>query len=120
MSEIPTDFIVCFAKCWPCSFGEHADQAHTWMGDDDIEFELAKPLGERGCATFPTSADEWAALATERPCGCDCNRKHLVCPDPAVHATLYAAREQTARLNAQQRAAETAPGTCSWCGAATR
>lgn len=42
------------------------------------------------------------------------------CPEPAVHATLYAAREQTARLTAEQRAAETTPGTCSWCGAATR
>ena len=38
------------------------------------------------------------------------------CSDPAGHETLYEKREQTARLNAEQRAAETTPGTCSWCG----
>ena len=38
MSE-PSGVIVCYAKCWPCSFGSHYDppQWHTWADDEDIE-----------------------------------------------------------------------------------
>lgn len=39
------------------------------------------------------------------------------CPDPDTHRTLYAARETTWRPG--QRAAETKPGTCPWCGLRT-
>lgn len=56
--------IVCYAKCWPCQFGQHSDEPHTWMDDDD-----ATHAG----LTMPTTPEGRATLATERPCGCRCN-----------------------------------------------
>lgn len=55
--------IVCYAKCWPCQFGQCTDEPHTWMDDDDIEHaEL----------TRPTTPEGWATLAADKPCGCHC------------------------------------------------
>lgn len=58
--------IVCYAMCWPCQFGQHITEAHTWMDDEDIEF--SKDID------MPTNAEERAALAAARPCGCHCNK----------------------------------------------
>ena len=77
MAEIPPDviaaiksgdFLACYAKCWPCQFGQCTDEPHTWMDDEDIE--ATKDL-ER-----PTTAEGWAALAATRPCGCHCMKRH--------------------------------------------
>lgn len=55
--------IVCYAKCWPCTAGQHFDppQTHTWMDDDDHEHALG-----RGDITAETD------LKTDRRCGCWC------------------------------------------------
>lgn len=63
--------IVCYAKCWPCQFGEHPAQPHTWMDDEDIEFSKD--------VEWPTTPDQWAALAASHPCGCWC-LKETPCP----------------------------------------
>jgi hypothetical protein len=56
--------IVCYAKCWPCQFGQCTDQPHTWMDDEDRE-----------AASIP--ADTTAAqLAAQKPCGCHCMAEH--------------------------------------------
>jgi hypothetical protein len=57
--------IVCYAKCWPCQFGQCSDEPHTWMDDEDREhagIPADKPLAE---------------LAAERPCGCRCNAANV-------------------------------------------
>jgi len=56
--------IVCYAKCWPCQFGQCTDEPHTWMDDDDREH-----------AGIPASATA-AELATQKPCGCHCMAEH--------------------------------------------
>ncbi|WP_280357118.1 hypothetical protein [Nocardia otitidiscaviarum] len=50
--------IVCYAKCWPCQFGEHQNPPrwHTWADDDDIAH--AKATGQPD----PTTSR----------CGCHC------------------------------------------------
>lgn len=58
------DAIVCYAKCWPCQFGQCADQPHTWMDDDDREH-----------AGIPASTPA-AELAATKPCGCHCMAEH--------------------------------------------
>lgn len=58
------DAIVCYAKCWPCQFGQCTDEPHTWMDDDD-----------RAHAGIPASMPP-AQLAAEKPCGCHCNAEH--------------------------------------------
>jgi hypothetical protein len=58
--------IVCYSKCWGCQFGQCTDGPHTWMDDEDIT--------HAGLA-MPTTPEGWAALATEKPCGCHCNRR---------------------------------------------
>lgn len=59
------DVIVCYTKCYPCQFGEHPPNPHTWMATDDLEHE-GMPV--------PSTPEGWAALAAERPCGCYCMR----------------------------------------------
>lgn len=56
--------IVCYAKCWPCQFGDHDDQPHTWMDSDDREH-----------AGIPASTTA-AELAEQKPCGCWCLAEH--------------------------------------------
>lgn len=56
--------IVCYAKCWPCQFGQCTDEPHTWMDDEDRE--------HAGIPT-PTTPEARAALAADKPCGCRCN-----------------------------------------------
>jgi hypothetical protein len=54
----------------------------------------------------------------ERPPGGDWRRAgspDIACLDPTGHSSLYLLREQTHRLTAEQRAAETVPGSCPWC-----
>lgn len=52
MADLPDDIaaavengtaIVCFAKCWPCQFGQCMDppQWHTWADDEDTEHAAA-------------------------------------------------------------------------------
>ena len=60
--------IVCYAKCWPCQFGQCSTEPHTWMDDED-----AAHAG----LTVPKTPEEWAALAVEKPCGCDCNQREV-------------------------------------------
>lgn len=33
------DAIVCYAKCWPCQFGQHFDPTmwHTWADGEDVQ-----------------------------------------------------------------------------------
>jgi hypothetical protein len=57
------DAIVCYAKCWPCQFGQCTDSPHTWMDDEDAE---------HAGLTVPTTPEGWAALAKDKPCGCHC------------------------------------------------
>lgn len=59
--------IVCYSKCWPCQFGQCSDEPHTWMNDED-----AAHAG----LTVPKTPEEWAALAADRPCGCNCNARN--------------------------------------------
>ena len=60
------DAIFCLAKCWPCQFGQHSDEPHTWMDDDDREHAgLPKP-----------TTQEYAAFVAKHPCGCWCNEAH--------------------------------------------
>jgi hypothetical protein len=61
------DYVVCYAKCWPCQFAQHSDEPHTWMDDEDRE---------HAGIPKPTTPDEWAALAADKPCGCHCNEAH--------------------------------------------
>lgn len=56
--------IVCYAKCWPCQFGQCTDQPHTWMDDEDRQ-HAGVPAG--------TTAAELADL---KPCGCPCMAEH--------------------------------------------
>lgn len=65
--EVPKIAIVCYAKCWPCNFGEHPAEPHTWMDDDDA--------GSAGVEVSSTP-EGWAALAREKPCGCWCMKRH--------------------------------------------
>lgn len=58
------EVIICYAKCWPCQFGDHSTEPHTWMDSEDIEHEGMAP---------PQSPEDRAQLAAERPCGCHCN-----------------------------------------------
>jgi len=60
------DAIFCYAKCWPCQFGDCIEGPHTWMDDED-----AAHAG----LTVPKTAEQWAALAVEKPCGCHCNQR---------------------------------------------
>lgn len=55
------DAIVCYAKCWPCQFGQCTDEPHTWMDDEDRE--------HAGIPADTSAAD----LAKSHPCGCRCN-----------------------------------------------
>lgn len=55
------DVVACWAKCWPCQFGQCTDEPHTWMDDEDREHAGI-------LADTPLSQ-----LATEKPCGCRCN-----------------------------------------------
>jgi hypothetical protein len=55
------DALVCYAKCWPCQFGQCDDMPHTWMDADDREH-----------AGIPASMS-LVELAAEKPCGCPCN-----------------------------------------------
>lgn len=55
------DAIVCYAKCWPCQFGQCTDEPHTWMDDEDRE--------HAGIPATTTAAE----LAAQKPCGCRCN-----------------------------------------------
>lgn len=59
------DAIVCYAKCWPCQFGQHDTypKPHTWMDAEDIE---------HAGLTAPTTPEAWAELAKDKPCGCHC------------------------------------------------
>lgn len=57
------DHIVCYAKCWPCQFGQCTDEPHTWMDDEDIV---------HAGLTVPTTSEGWTALAKDKPCGCPC------------------------------------------------
>lgn len=52
------DAIVCYAKCWPCQFGDHFDTQtwHTWADEDDVQH--ARDTGQ----TDPS----------ESRCGCHC------------------------------------------------
>lgn len=48
--------IICYARCWPCTAGQHYDppQWHTWADDQDI----AHATGQ--------------ADPRQSRCGCDC------------------------------------------------
>lgn len=59
------DYVVCYAKCTPCQFGEHSDEPHTWMESEDLD--------HAGIAA-PTSPEGWTALTKDKPCGCHCNQ----------------------------------------------
>jgi hypothetical protein len=56
--------IVCYAKCWPCQFGQCTDEPHTWMDDDD-----------RDHAGIPKTTTP-GELADQKPCGCPCMAEH--------------------------------------------
>jgi hypothetical protein len=49
---------VCYAKCWACNFGEHAQCNLTWADDEDIAH--AKATGQ-----------DWEKISNQ-PCGCYC------------------------------------------------
>jgi hypothetical protein len=68
------DAIVCYAKCWPCQFGQCSDEPHTWMDPDDRE--------HAGIPATTTAAE----LAAQKPCGCHCMADH--------HARLAAGTEE--------------------------
>lgn len=60
------DYVVCMAKCWPCQFGQHDSEPHTWMDDEDIE-HAGLPV--------PSTPEGRAALVEDRPCGCHCMKR---------------------------------------------
>ena len=53
-----TGAIICWAKCEPCMFGSHFDEAtwHTWAGVEDVEH----------------AAETGQADPTTGRCGCSC------------------------------------------------
>ena len=61
------DYVVCYAKCWRCQFGQCTTEPHTWMDDEDIAHAGLK---------VPTTPAAWALLAAEKPCGCSCMSIH--------------------------------------------
>lgn len=64
--------IVCYAKCWPCQFGDHDETPHTWMDDDDRDHaQKTAQFVERYGSVMPT----WEQLAESHRCGCRCQKR---------------------------------------------
>lgn len=57
-SERPLDVIVCYRKCWACTFDQHDPQWHTWADTEDVE-----------CAVRIGHPDP-----SSQKCGCSCCR----------------------------------------------
>ncbi len=60
--------MVCYARCWPCTFGEHYDppKAHTWMDDEDYDHAVNAKQIEPGID-----------LVKEGPCSCACAKEEV-------------------------------------------
>ena len=43
--------IICYARCWGCSYGQHFDppQWHTWADTEDIEANPEAGKSRCGC-----------------------------------------------------------------------
>lgn len=63
--------IVCYSKCWPCTYAEdysqHDPMPHTWMDDEDLEHAKATKQ-------VPEDVTR-EQLAVSHPCGCWCVKR---------------------------------------------
>ncbi len=84
------DALVCYAKCWPCQFGECVDPPawHSWADEEDIAHAVATgqpdPMASRcGCPCAIAPTEEAACPHDSRSgdaggrwrcdqCGADC------------------------------------------------
>lgn len=62
--------IICYTKCWPCMFGSHDPEWHTWADEADLAHAYgtgqADPSTQRcGCDCCGTPGVEMAAEAGE-------------------------------------------------------
>lgn len=80
------NYVVSHTRCYPCQFGEHDDQPHTWMNAEDRE--------HAGVSIALTAAE----MADEHPCGCHCNQPGRRRPGPhpsrwhpVIHIALVSA-----------------------------
>lgn len=68
---------ISLTRCYPCQFGEHDKQPHTWMNAEDRE--------HAGISIAATDAE----VAAAHPCGCHCNRADTaadcLCPGEVPH-----------------------------------